>query len=302
MLNYFLTTLVSRLLWLIAQLPLAWIQYLGAQLAYAIYKMHPHFRDTIITNLRKTPFYSNEADLHTLAQKTAYELGKSLFELSIAWCAPPTRISEMIISCHGWPQVQAALDEGQGLLFVTPHLGNYDIGGRYISSRLPFSTTAMFRPPKLSFLEPIMQAGRIRSKGKTAPASIAGVKLVMQALKKGEASIILPDQVPQDGGDGLWVPFFKKPAYTMTLVPRLAKIKNVATFYFFTERLPHGQGFIVHIEKSPPFSGDPLTDTKMLNLAVESLIAKAPEQYLWSYRRYKHPAGAPLPPSSENLS
>ncbi|MCS3802419.1 lauroyl/myristoyl acyltransferase [Chromobacterium alkanivorans] len=201
----------------------------------------------------------------------------------------------MVKSCSGWEHVEAALAKGHGIVFVTPHLGSYDIAGRYISSRLPFPLTAMYRPPKLAWLEPVMQAGRARGKGKTAPATGAGVRVLMKALKSGEATIILPDQVPGNG-EGVWAPFFERPAYTMTLVPRLAQISGVETLFFVGERLPGGQGFRVHIE--PPaqaFSGDKEQDAAQLNAQVEALIRRFPSQYLWSYNRYKCPPGVSRP-------
>jgi KDO2-lipid IV(A) lauroyltransferase len=85
----------------------------------------------------------------------------------------------------------------------------------------------------------------------------------------------------------------------MTLLPRLAASTGAVVLLFFAERLPFGRGYTVHIQPAlPPFDGDKLADATMVNRAVEQLIAKAPHQYLWSYNRYKHPAGAPLPPTS----
>jgi KDO2-lipid IV(A) lauroyltransferase len=121
----------------------------------------------------------------------------------------------------------------------------------------------------------------------------------MKALKSGEATIILPDQVPGNG-EGVWAPFFDQPAYTMTLVPRLAQVKGVRTLFFVGERLPNGQGFAVHIEPlAQPFTGDKDQDCTLLNRQVENLIRRFPTQYLWSYNRYKCPAGVELPGNSQ---
>jgi len=145
----------------------------------------------------------------------------------------------------------------------------------------------------------VMNAGRARGKGKTAPANASGVRILMKALKSGEATIILPDQVP-GFGEGIWAPFFGRLAYTMTLVPRLAQIKDVDILLFFGERLPHGAGFKVHIEPMPqPFSGERNQDAALLNQAVENLIRRVPTQYLWSYNRYKCPRGAEPAPKQQ---
>jgi KDO2-lipid IV(A) lauroyltransferase len=156
----------------------------------------------------------------------------------------------------------------------------------------------MYRPPKLAWLEPLMQAGRMRDNARTAPATGAGVRQLMKALKSGEATAILPDQAP-GAGDGIWAPFFGRDAYTMTLLPRLAISANAVVLFFYAERLSWGRGFIVHLYPMlGQFSGDKLADARALNHNVESLISRSPSQYLWSYKRYKQPAGAPAPEST----
>jgi hypothetical protein len=137
----------------------------------------------------------------------------------------------------------------------------------------------------------LMNAGRVREGGLTAPATAAGVRMVMKTLKARQTTIILPDQVPGQG-DGVWAPFFGRPAYTMTLAPRLAQMDGVEVILFFGRRLGWGRGFEVEIARLPePFTGDKTTDGAKLNQAVEQLIRQAPAQYLWSYNRYKTPAG-----------
>ena len=290
-----MSKLVHLLLSFLAHLPLSWLQGLGAVLGRLTYHASPRYRARLRENLSSSKICGNYQLLPRLVKQSAAETGKGALELAIAWCREPDDIAAMVRDCSGWEHVEAALAKGHGIVFVTPHLGSYDIAGRYISSRLPFPLTAMYRPPKLSWLEPVMQAGRARGKGKTAPATGAGVRVLMKALKSGEATIILPDQVPGNG-EGVWAPFFERPAYTMTLVPRLAQISGVETLFFVGERLPGGQGFRVHIE--PPaqaFSGDKEQDAAQLNAQVEALIRRFPSQYLWSYNRYKCPPGVSQP-------
>jgi KDO2-lipid IV(A) lauroyltransferase len=96
-------------------------------------------------------------------------------------------------------------------------------------------------------------------------------------------------------GEGAWAPFFGRPAYTMTLVGRLRQASGAALIMTFGERLPAGAGYRVHYEE---IASDPL-DEPALNRAVEAQVRRRPEQYLWSYNRYKVPAGAQPPPESQ---
>lgn len=294
-----MSKLVQLLLSALARLPLPWLQRLGALLGRLTYFASPRYAERLQANLGASKICGNYQVLHDLVKQSAEETGKGALELSIAWCREPEDIAAMVKACHGWEHVEAALARGDGIVFVTPHLGSYDIAGRYISSRLPFPLTAMYRPPKLAWLEPVMQSGRARGKGRTAPATAAGVRVLMKALKSGEATIILPDQVPANG-EGVWAPFFGQAAYTMTLVPRLAQVRGVEVLFFVGERLPQGEGFAVHIEKmDEPFTGDKEGDVALLNRTVENLIRRFPSQYLWSYNRYKCPPGVERPAATE---
>ncbi|AUH52454.1 lauroyl acyltransferase [Chromobacterium sp. ATCC 53434] len=294
-----MSKLARLLLSFLAHLPLSWLQGLGAALGRLTYLSSPGYAGRLRENVSSSKIFESYQHLPQQVKRCCAETGKGALELAIAWCRSPEDIAAMVKACHGWEHVEAALARGDGIIFVTPHLGSYDIAGRYISSRLPFPLTAMYRPPKLQWLEPVMQAGRARGKGKTAPATAAGVRALMKALKSGEATIILPDQVPGNG-EGVWAPFFGRLAYTMTLVPRLAQMSGVTTLFFVGERLPRGRGFAVHVEPlTAPFSGDKEADCAQMNAQVEGLIRRFPEQYLWSYNRYKCPAGVSRPEAEQ---
>lgn len=292
-----MTRLARLILQALASLPLPVLHALGSLLGRMLYYASPRVRSRIRENLDTSKIAGSYQLYQALVKQSAAESGKGMLELSIAWCREPAYMISLVKQCHGWEHVEAALAAGKGLIFVTPHLGSYDIAGRYLSSSLPFPLTAMYKPSKLAWLEPIMNEGRARGSAKTAPATGAGVRLLMKALKAGEATIILPDQVP-GSGEGVWAPFFGQPAFTMSLLPRLAQMQDVAVLWFTGERLAGGQGFAVHIQpQQVPFTGDKQQDGSILNAEVESLIRRWPAQYLWSYNRYKRPAGAPAPDS-----
>jgi KDO2-lipid IV(A) lauroyltransferase len=143
-------------------------------------------------------------------------------------------------------------------------------------------------------LEPLMQAGRNRGEAmKSVPADMRGVRAMLKALKRGEAIGILPDQVP-GVGEGEWVEFFGKPAYTMTLVGRLAEQTRAPVLLCYSERLPRGRGYRFSVEPMLP-PRPPESPVRALNRSLEHIIRRCPEQYLWSYNRYKVPAGVRPP-------
>jgi KDO2-lipid IV(A) lauroyltransferase len=243
--------------------------------------------------------HSHRAAWGPLLRASIAEQGKGITELAVAWTAPVDKLDALVGACTGWQHVEAAKARQQAIIFVTPHLGCYDIAGRYLASRIPF--TALYRPPKQTWLEPLMQEGRARGGASTAAADIRGVRTLLKTLKSGGNIMILPDQVPApgQGGDGVWADFLGRPAYTMTLLPRLAQSTEAAVLFFFAERLPQGAGYHVHFEPmTEAFSDDKQVAARQTNAMVERLIAMAPAQYLWGYNRYKRPAGAPPSPPS----
>lgn len=286
---------VTLLFKCLAALPLRLLHLLGGfsgRLAFYFLKTD---RERVRANMIQAGFQPDDAMIRAVFQETA----KGGLELPVAFFRRPEEIEPLFKTINGWEHVQTALERGEGLLLITPHIGSYDLAGRYISQQLPFPLTAMYKPPKIKAMDAVMQAGRVRGKGKTAPTNLQGVKQVMKALRAGEATIVLPDHVPapEEGGDGVWVDFFGRPAYTMTLAGKLAQVKGVKALFFVGERLPNGQGFALHIAPlQGELNGDKAHDARIMNQNTEYWIRRFPTQYLFMYNRYKHPAGAPLPP------
>ena len=195
----------------------------------------------------------------------------------------------------GWELVEAALARRRGIIFLTPHLGCFEITAQYYAWRAPAGTplTALYRAPKKKAIEPLMLAGRDRPNLRLASADLRGVRVLLRALRKGEAIGILPDQAP-GVGEGEWADFFGRPAYTMTLVGRLAAASEAQVILAFAERLPRGRGYHLHLQPMPErLAGE--SPERALNRALEELIRRCPAQYTWGYNRYKVPAGAQKP-------
>jgi len=218
----------------------------------------------------------------------AAEAGKGIAELIAVWFGADDKVARLAVACDGWSVVEAARARGKGIIIVTPHLGCFEMVSLYFVQRLPM--TVMYRPPKLAWLEPVMVAGRSRWLATVAPASLGGVRTFYRTLQHGGTVGLLPDQAP-GAGEGVWVDFFGRPAYTMTLAVRLQRATGAAVIMVFAERLPGGRGYHLHFEELP--TGQ--FDEAALNRAVEAQVRRRPEQYLWSYNRYKVPAGAPKP-------
>ena len=192
--------------------------------------------------------------------------------------------------------IEAAYAEGQGVLFLTPHLGCFEISAQAVANAFSAAQgplTVLFRPSRQKGLAQVMEASRARPGLETAPTTLAGVRQMIKALRAGRSVGLLPDQVPPEGM-GQWVPFFGKPAYTMTLAARLALQTGAKVVLVWGERLSWGRGYCIHASVLPDeLAGDVDAVVLQINQAMERLILTRPEQYLWGYARYKQPRQEP---------
>ncbi len=265
----------------LAACSLATIHRLGALLGRVVFALSPNSRKLIEANLRQSALYQNEASQNQAVKLNIQESGKAFLESLALWQKKDAEILSWVKNCTNWHVVNKALAKNKGIIFLTPHLGCFEITSIYYGSHHPI--TVLYRPPKIKWLTQFMQTGRSRKNVRLAPANLQGVRVLMQALKRGEAIGILPDQIPASG-EGEWAPFFGKTAYTMTLASKLAEKTGATVIMAFGERLKNGEGYVIHLT---PLPDGAIATPALLNQAIEQQIAQNPTQYLWNYPRYK---------------
>jgi KDO2-lipid IV(A) lauroyltransferase len=282
--------MVKTLLSLIARLPLCTLHAIGAALGWITYLMSPVYASRLRENVCQSGICPDETVRRKLVRAAVAEIGKGALEMAAIWFREEQAAAALIVERNNWSLVEAARERGKGIIFLTPHLGCFEVTALYAALRMPI--TVLYRPPHKRWLEPLMIAGRERAQAKVAPANTYGVRVLYRALRKGEAIGLLPDQAPGEG-EGEWADFFGRPAYTMILVGRLAQATGATVVLAYAERLAKGRGYRLHL-RAP---AEPVTSAAAMNRVIESLIRECPAQYLWSYNRYKVPAGV-RPPGS----
>ncbi len=275
----------------LAGLPLGTLQKLGVFAGWLTYALSPSYRRRLRANLEHA---LGRAEADRVWRRAVGETGKQALELPWMLLHPQDELVAKVVRVSGWEHVEAAEARGGGILFITPHLGCFEITAQYFSTHRPI--TVLYRAPKKAVLQPVINAGRSRGNMHLAPADVGGVRRLIKALRAREAVGMLPDQVP-GAGEGVWLPFFGRPAYTMTLAARMSEVAGVSTIFAWAERLPGGEGF--HLRLRPPLvplEGDTETRAAAINREMEAQIRENPAQYLWGYNRYKRPKdGAPAP-------
>ena len=259
---------------------------IGALIGLFTYKWSRGYRQCFDANLAQAGI--TDALTRSIAVR---EAGKAMAELPAIWLRPARQVGQMVVETRGWDWIDRAHAARSPILFLTPHLGCFEITAQVYALRAPpeCPITVLYRRPRKAALTPLIESGRSRPNMKLAAADFSGVRALIRALRRGEAAGLLPDQTPRFG-EGVWAPFFGKPAYTMTLAMRLVRASNATILLAFAERLPKGAGFRLTIRPfNETLSTDMATGATQLNSALEALIRECPEQYLWGYDRYKAP-------------
>ncbi len=279
--------------------PLPLLHALGGLLGWLVWALSPAYRRSFRANVVQAGLSFEQA------RPAIADAGRFVAELPRLWMRPHQQSCLAQVSVSGREHVDAALAEGRGVVFFSAHCGSFELAPQALAE-LYGPVTALYRPARQPWLARLMAASRERPGLVMAPASLAGIRQMLKALRARGAVALLTDQVPPEGL-GLWAPFFGRPAYSMTLAARLVLQSGAALIPVRTRRLPRGQGY--QLDFLPPVAGfdaapppDLLAAVTLVNRANEALILSLPGQYLWAYARYKQPRreGGTRPASPED--
>lgn len=284
--------IVKLLLRLFALLPLRLAHALGGVIGLLLAMLPNSLRRITLINLALCYPELDQKARARLARRSLMETGKTAMEMGAMWCWDTQRLMAKMRAVSGMELAEAAQRRGRGVIFASPHLGAWEMAGLYLSARFPMTT--LYRPPRLTAIEELSRSARARLGAHLVPTDASGVRALYQALGRGEAVGILPDQNPEPGS-GVFAPFFGVPAYTMVLIARLARKTGATLIMAYAERLPHGAGYHLHLREAPEefASADPEQAAFMLNRLIEEGVRGHAEQYQWNYKRFRiQPEGA----------
>ncbi len=204
------------------------------------------------------------------------------------------RLQGLVVRETGREQITEALQDRQGVLLLTPHIGNWEFLC-YVLGSLGF--LALYDRPRQAALDTFLRRSRSRFGTRLKPISTAGIRDARRSLEAGGGVCLLPDQAP---ARGVHAPFFGQPALTQTLAWRLAERTRPRLVLGGALRTDAGSksGFAMHY-RHLPLAAEQLTAesfAQRLNAEVEALVREAPAQYHWEYKRFKHP-----PPGTPDL-
>lgn len=278
-------------LWrLLSQCSPATLWRLARRLGPLVYRFARREREVTEVNLREVFPALDEREYRRLGCDSLVHSTATMLELGFAWLAAPRRIEESIHAIHGRELLDEARAEGRGVIVLAPHFGNWEVLNFWLSSHFPF--TAMYEPPKIAALDPLIRHGRERMGASLVPTNSRGVASLLKALKRSEAVGILPDQEP-DWSGGVFADFYQRPAYTATLLPKLVARTQARVVTGVAKRCVdannRSQGFEIHFLAADErvYTSDEVSAARGVNACVEAAIALDPAQYQWEYKRYR---------------
>jgi len=266
--------------WL-SNLSLPWMQRIGWLLGWLTWVLSPRYRKHFQEQSRQAGYSFQQV------RGAVGAAGCQALESFRVWFGPP-----MPVQWNGKQHITQAYARGKGVLFLTPHLGCFEITAPSGASQFGQAhgpMTVLYRPARQAWLKNLLLHAREKPFLKAVPASMDGVRQLLKALRRGHSVGLLPDQVPPHGM-GMWSSMWGQPAYTMTLGAKLALQTGAKILLAWGERLPGASGYCIHVQPmDEELSDDLATAVLQINTAMESLIRQCPDQYLWGYARFKQP-------------
>lgn len=224
------------------------------------------------------------------AENSLVEYLKSLIESPYIYRVSKKNIDILINKVHNKNTIEECIKENNGIIFMTPHHGSWELSGLYVANKI--KTYTMFKPLRNKVLNDFVFSGRMAQGATLVETDNSGVKMLLKALKNNHGIGILPDHTPKIN-QGIMADFFGVPANTSTLIYKLGKKNKVPIVYIFSERISCSKGFDIHlgtIDKSF-YDLNELDAATFLNKKIEDLVNKNVSQYLWSYERFRNRSG-----------
>jgi KDO2-lipid IV(A) lauroyltransferase len=278
----------------VAVLPLSVAYFVADRVGDAVYLVDGRHRSVARANLRER---FRDADGRPLPESEVRRIARGSFRHLVKCAVEILRLPReakrrglaQIADVGGREHLSAALAAGKGVILATAHMGNWEVMGAMCQDLgVPFTT--VYRPLD----NPLLDAWVRKTRGDVGQTMIpkhGATRPLLKALRAGGMIVLLVDQDMR--GHGVFAPFFGAPASTIPTPAELALRTGATILTGASVRV--GPGFRYEAGFEPPVevrdTGDHAADllrvTTEINARIEALVRRAPEQWLWSHRRWK---------------
>jgi len=241
-------------------------------------------RNTVRSQLVATFPDLSVGEINHLVSGVYRHLGHSLAE---TFCIAPDSLLANVSVAPNWDRLDTAMQAGRGVIAVTAHFGNFELGGRMLAQRYP--VLDVVKPMRNGVFGDYLKRERARHGIETVPMAESG-RAVVAHLRSGGLVTLLLDQ--DAGKEGVQIDFLGRPASTWSGAARLALRTGCPIIPLAIVR-QEDDSHILHIGE--PVAVDDLTQserdvitlTQRCSQAVEGHILKNPVQWFWVHRRWK---------------
>ncbi|MDP3154007.1 MAG: lysophospholipid acyltransferase family protein [Archangium sp.] len=271
-------------------IPLRAASWLGERLGLMVFTLVGSQRRKALASITTAYPEKTEAEHRELARESFRHLGRSVMEMVC--------IRQFDARRHAlveWmPEARAAMDSalarGKGVVFVTGHVGNWELLARYVAlENYPAAVIGKELSDERTthLLERFRASGKLRViwRGRQGAA-----KEMLRALKGNAILGILIDQDTKV--QSVWVPFFGKPAKTPRAAADLAIRTGAVPMLGFCTRVgPLKYRITMKALALPALEGEAavMALTSELTQGIEAQIREHPEQWVWIHQRWKSP-------------
>jgi Kdo2-lipid IVA lauroyltransferase/acyltransferase len=233
--------------------------------------------ETCFPNLSKTEKYA-------LLIKHFEAVGAAFSEMGLGWFSSTNRLLKLV-KVEGLEHVERAQEKGKGIIILAAHFTTLETSTSILGEYFP-RMKSIYRPQPNAMIDALIYRGRRRQVDEQIPND--NIRAMVRALRNNGSVCYLAD-LANKGSSSELIPFFGVPAVTTTTVSKLAKITGATVLTYFFRRLPGEEGYVANI--GAPLNDFPtddvIADTSRLVKNLEDYILLAPEQYMWTYRRFK---------------
>lgn len=272
---------------IIALFPLRFLQKIAIVVAFALYTLNSSIKRITTINIQLAYPELNQEAQQKLIKKSVQSQCLTYIEFIKCWGMPPEYSLSLLKNIHGESILKDALANKKGVIVVVPHFGCWELLNAWLN--LYTQPMIMYKPDKMKGINRYLLEARQKFNATLVPADETGIRAIFKHLKQGGLTVILPDHLPKASG-GLYSPFFHQNTLSATLVSKLASKTQCNVIGLSCIRNADLSSFDVHCTMLPDdiLSKDLQHSVNALNLAMQEMINEAPEQYIWSYKRFRN--------------
>ncbi|WP_180172343.1 lysophospholipid acyltransferase family protein [Acinetobacter sp. YH12023] len=271
---------------IIALLPLWLLQNFALMIAFILNLFNSSIKRITSINIQLAYPDLSETVQRQLINQSIRSQCLTYIEFIKCWGMPPSYSLNLLKNIYGENILTEALANKKGVIVVVPHFGCWELLNAWLN--LYTEPMIMYKPNKNKGINRYLLEAREKFNATLVPTDETGIRAIFKHLKQGGLTVILPDHLPKPSG-GIYSNFFGQNTLSITLVSKLAAKIQCNVIGLSCIRQPNLRYFDVHCQTLADeiLSKDLQSSVDTLNIAMQEIIDQAPEQYIWSYKRFR---------------